>query len=74
MSDLADQVADQARFFAREIVARFEHETGDVLSAVVRDRMLFAAEMGYLRGHGEGIRTSGALYDEVQERVIDEFK
>lgn len=72
MSVLTEQAADQARFFAREFVAHFEHEMGRVLPTVVRERMLFAAEVGYLRGHGEGMRASGALHDDVRKKVIDE--
>lgn len=68
---LSDHAADQAKFFAREIVARFEHDTGGELSAVVRDRMLFAAEMGYLRGHGDGMRALDDLHDDLRKKVID---
>lgn len=39
-----------ARFAAREFLARWERETGETLTPVMRDRMLFAYEMGYLRG------------------------
>lgn len=56
MSDSGDQVADQARFVAREFIARWARETGEVLSAIVTDRMLFACEMGYLRGRTDGTR------------------
>ncbi len=67
-----DQASDQARFAAREFCVRFERETEVPLSAVVRDRMLFAYEMGYLRGRTEGMRAAGAMYDETQRKVNDD--
>lgn len=67
----ADQVSDQGRFAAREFFARWSRETGEGPSAVITDRMLFAYEMGYLRGHGEGLRTAMALYDETKRKVND---
>lgn len=72
MTATADQASDQARFAAREFLARWSHETGEDPSAVVTDRMLFAYEMGYLRGHGEGIRASMMLYDELKRKVNDD--
>jgi hypothetical protein len=72
--DATDQASDQARFAAREFVAKFARETGGELSAVVTDRMLFAYEMGYLRGVGEGMRAAGALYDEMKRKAEDESK
>jgi hypothetical protein len=72
LSDRSDQVSDQARFVAREFLARFEREMGVDQSAVVRDRMLFAFAMGYLRGHGEGMRAAIALHDELRRKVNDE--
>lgn len=50
VSEAADRVDEMAKFAAREFVARWSRETGEVLSAVVTDRLLFAYEMGYLRG------------------------
>jgi hypothetical protein len=67
----ADWVSEQGRFAAREFLARWIRETGEDPSAVITDRILFAYEMGYLRGHGEGIRTSMALYDETKRKVND---
>ena len=66
-----DQVSDQARFAAREFVAYFEREMGADVGAVVRDRMLFAYEMGYLRGHREGLRAAGEIFDSVQATTHD---
>ena len=62
MSDETDQANDRARFAAREFVARFERELGVDLSEVIRDRMLFAFEIGYLRGHGEGMQHAVKTY------------
>jgi hypothetical protein len=67
----SDLAADQARFAAREFLARFEREMGVDQSAVVRDRMLFAYEMGYLRGHGDGMRAAVAMHDELRKKVSD---
>ncbi len=47
---------DQARFAAREFVARFEREMGGDCTEVVRERMLFAFEMGYLRGRSSAMQ------------------
>ena len=52
MSD-GDRVSEQGRFAAREFLARWSRETGEPLSAIVTDRMLFAYEMGYLRGRSD---------------------
>ena len=56
---------DQARFAAREFVARWARETGEELSAVVTDRMLFAYEMGYLRGRSDSAHEAMRMFDEV---------
>jgi hypothetical protein len=72
VGDAADQTGDQARFAAREFVARFEREMGGAVGAVVRDRMLFAYEMGYLRGRGDGMNAASAMYDELRRKTIDE--
>jgi hypothetical protein len=56
MSDAADRVDEMGKFAAREFVARWARETGEGLSAVVTDRMLFAYEMGYLRGRSDAGR------------------
>lgn len=71
MSDVIDHAGDQARFAAREFVGRWRRDTGEDPSAVITDRMLFAYEMGYLRGHGEGMRALAALHDEMNRKVND---
>ena len=70
--DVTDQTSEQARFAAREFVAKFARETGAELSAVVLDRMLFAYEMGYLRGCGEGIRAASAMHEELRKKANDD--
>jgi hypothetical protein len=70
-ADQANQANDQARFAAREFVARFERETGGKLPPVILDRMLFAFEIGYLRGRGEGMRAASTLYDELRKKAND---
>ena len=65
MSAAADRADEQGRFAAREFLARWSRETGEEPSAVVTDRMLFAYEMGFLRGHGEGIRAASQMHDEM---------
>lgn len=67
MSDVSGRAADQARFAAREFVARWYRETGEGYSAAVTDRMLFAYEMGYLRGHGDAMRTPSTMFDDEQQ-------
>ena len=60
----SDQACDQARFAAREFVARWARETGEPLSAVVTDRMLFAYEMGFLRGRSTGTEDAMKMFDD----------
>lgn len=67
MSDVSERANDQARFAAREFVARWYRETGEAHSAVVTDRMLFAYEMGYLRGHGVAMRTTSTMFADEQQ-------
>ena len=70
MSD-GDEVSEQGRFAAREFLARWTRETGEEPGAVMTDRMLFAYEMGYLRGRADGSRRTIQLYDEMsQARAI----
>jgi len=66
MSTASDQANDQARFAAREFVARWARETGET-SAVVTDRMLFAYEMGYLRGRSEATRVAVEMLTELSQ-------
>lgn len=65
----AEQVSDQARFVAREFIARWKRETGEVLTETACDRMTFSYEAGYLRGRSDGMRTAMDTFDEmVRER------
>ena len=66
-SEATDQASDRARFAAREFVARWSRDTGEVPSAVVTDRMLFAYEMGYLRGHGDAMNTASTMFEELSQ-------
>lgn len=72
MSDAADQASDQARFAAREFVARFERDTDSKLSPIILDRVLFAYEMGYLRGRGDGMLAAGEQYAALLKKATDE--
>lgn len=65
---------DRARFLAREFVARWYRETGAAPNLTVSDCMHFAYEMGYLRGHGDGLRAAGLMHDEIRKKVNDEAK
>lgn len=65
MSDESDHISDRARFAAREFVARFDSEMGGGTSALVVERMLFAYEMGYLRGSSEKLEKFSADRDEL---------
>jgi hypothetical protein len=66
-TDDADRVNEQARFAAREFVARWARETGEVLSAAVTDRMLFAYEMGFLRGRSTAAQDAMKMFDELSQ-------
>jgi hypothetical protein len=63
-ADTGDRASEQGRFEAREFVARWSRETGEVLSAVVTDRMLFAYEMGYLRGRSDASQDMTKMMNE----------
>jgi hypothetical protein len=66
----ADQVSERARFAAREFVARWYRETGEEPLARITDRMLFAYEMGFLRGRSDGMhRATELLNDLAQARA-----
>lgn len=65
MSGASEQASDQAKFAAREFVAKWYRETGEHPSTVVTDRMLFACEMGYLRGRSDGMREAMKMYGEL---------
>lgn len=67
MTDASDQASEQGRFAAAEFVARWARDTGEVLSAVVTDRMLFAYEMGYLRGRGDATRDAMQMHNELAQ-------
>lgn len=64
MGDEGDQASDQGRFAAREFLARWARETGEVLSPAATDRMLFAYEMGYLRGRSDAGRDALQMMNE----------
>lgn len=64
MSDTADQASEQGRFAAREFVARFEREMGVPLSSLIAERMLFAYEMGYLRGRSDAALEAMKMFGE----------
>lgn len=70
----SDQACDQARFAAREFVARWARETGEVLSAVVTDRMLFAYEMGFLRGRSTATQDVMKMFDETRQEPSQETR
>jgi hypothetical protein len=63
MSEDADRINEQARFAAREFVARFAREMGAALPVVLGERMLFAYEMGYLRGAGDSSKRIMQMFD-----------
>jgi hypothetical protein len=67
VSAAGDQAGEQGLFAAREFLARWTCETGEVPSAVVTDRMLFAYEMGYLRGRSDGSLATSQLFDELSQ-------
>jgi hypothetical protein len=65
---------DRAVSLAREFIERYVREMGEKLPAKVEDLARFAYEVGYLRGHSEGLLRAGALYDETRKKVNDETK
>lgn len=66
-------IDDQARFAARAFVARWARETGEDLSELVTDRMLFAYEMGYLRGRSDSTQDASKMFEELA-RSREEMK
>ena len=60
--------SDQARFAARVFLVQWQEETGEQLGAVLTDRMLFAYEMGYLRGRTEAHRDTMKMFDEARKK------
>lgn len=67
MSDAGDRASEQGQFAAREFLARWTRETGEVPSAVVTDRVLFAYEMGYLRGRSDAGREASQMFDDLSQ-------
>lgn len=65
--DMTAGTSDQAKFAAREFVAQLERDLGGSLGAVVTDRVLFAFEMGYLRGWRDGARVAMQIFDEPRK-------
>lgn len=65
-----DQVSERARFAAREHVARWERETEEALPPRARDLVLFAYEMGYLRGHGDGVKAASTMFEEISQAGV----
>lgn len=65
MSDDSERVNEQARFAAREFVARFAREMGGSLPSIIEERMSFAYEMGYLRGRTSANEDAIQMFDEL---------
>jgi len=61
-----DDVSELGRFSAREFLARWTRETGEVPDAASLDRMLFSHEIGYMRGYAEGYRKA---YEEAIQKL-----
>lgn len=62
---MSDQASQQGRFAAREFVARWTRMTGETLSPLVIDRLLFAYEMGYLRGRSDAADEAVEMFEHV---------
>jgi hypothetical protein len=71
-ASVTEQTSERARFAAREFVARWSREMGEELLMVVADRMLFAHEMGCLRGHGEGLRCFAVVFHDALKRKVND--
>ena len=65
---VGDRASARGQEAGREFVTYWAGETGEVLSAVVTDRMLFAYEMGYLRGRSDAGREAIDMFDEIARR------
>jgi hypothetical protein len=65
VSDVSDHVSHQAKFAAREFVARWYRETGEAPNFTVSDRMLFAYEIGYMRGRSDGALEAKKMLEET---------
>lgn len=72
MSAAGDAVSEQALFAARAFVARLERELGSVLPSGVRDQVLFAYEMGYLRGRSDGMAAAMRMFNNSKEGKDDD--
>lgn len=73
MSSSSEQASEQGRFAAREFVARWTRETGETPPPMVSERMLFAYEMGYLRGRSDAADAAMKMFDDVA-RLREEAK
>lgn len=62
---IMSEAFDQARFAAREFIARLARETGEALSAPVTDLLLFAYEMGQLRGQSAAALDAMKMFNEI---------
>jgi hypothetical protein len=70
MADL--DLSEQARFAAREFVARLERELEEPMPVTLRDRVAFGYEIGFMHGWREGLRSASEMYDAAQKKVNDE--
>ena len=66
---MADRTSEQARFAAREFVARLEREQGEPMPPGVRDRVAFGYEIGFMRGWTEGLLAASEMYDAAKKKV-----
>jgi hypothetical protein len=60
--------SDQAKFAAHAFLVQWQSDTGEQLGAVLSDRMLFAYEMGYLRGRGDAHRDTIKMFEESSKK------
>jgi hypothetical protein len=58
-------VIEQSKFAARELIARLERDVGAKLPELLVEKMLFAFEMGYLRGRTDASQEMIATMAEV---------
>lgn len=66
-----DRASEQGRFAARAFVARWYRETGEAPSPLVTERMLFAYEIGYLRGRSDANLETMKLMNEHERKKSD---
>jgi len=62
---------EQALFAAQAFAARLAREMGITMSPAVKDQVLFAYEMGYLRGCSDTLQTTTKMFETTTKEGKD---